>query len=267
MKTMKTVRRLLSAVCAAAISAGFFGMLPVSAEETAGIRLMGDLNNDMAVAADDAQLALLLYLDGITGNADNSATAENGVADINMDGVIDAGDSQNILRYYCETLVGEQPLWAEFRDVSYQDGTGYYGHENPVFTLTGMYLEIGCASGAPGETVEVPVYVAGLSRIAGLQMFMITPDELPTLDIQSPVPDDYGIGVTTNPDAGAFVWANARDISIADGYVIATYTYQIPEDAEPGIFYPLTVDTSETAFVTVDDYWQYTLLSGVIAVK
>lgn len=267
MKTVKTVRRLLSGVCAAAISLHLCGMLPASAAETAAIRLMGDLNSDMIVSSDDAQAALKIYLGGITGDTDNHATAENGVADINMDGIIDSGDAQNILRYYCNTLVGNQPLWADFRDVSYQDGTGYYGHENPVFTLTGMYLEIGCASGAPGETVEIPVYVAGLSRIAGLQMFMITPDELPTLDIQSPVPDDYGIRVTVNPDVGAFVWANSKDISIADGYVIATYTYQIPADAEPGTFYPLTVDTSETAFVTVDDYWQYTLLSGVIAVK
>ena len=63
---------------------------------------------------------------------------------------------------------------------------------NPIqveraFALRGMYLEIGCASGKPGETVTVPVYVAGVPALAGFQLSVFHEQPLKLLDIESKI--------------------------------------------------------------------------------
>ena len=86
---------------------------------------------------------------------------------------------------------------------------------------------------------------------------------------------------------GSIVFANTDNIHPQDGYVIAYYSYKIPEDAQPGTVYPVCLNAAKTAFTAYhpekaepvqigEDEWkfdsssetyQYTLLNGVVAVK
>jgi len=297
---------LMSAVCGttAAISAGS----PCGAAEAApAVRLMGDINGDMNVSVEDAQLTLRLYTDSLANKASAKADMVNGAADTDMDGSINIADAQNILSYYCRTLAGDQPLWAEYREVSYIDGNDHYNkdryivddetgelienphfvYEDTVFGKTGMYLEVGCAQGAPGETVEVPVYVAGVPILAGFQFYLNQCGDAVLNDIQTDLEEMFPESdflKNTDPKAGALVWLTQKgdNISIADGTVIGTFSYTIPEDAVSGSFYPLVIDKVDTMFVSNGSEiegvkifgkttslaaYQYTLLDGVIAVK
>ncbi|MBQ8920647.1 MAG: hypothetical protein IJ060_00595 [Oscillospiraceae bacterium] len=296
---------LMSAVCGAAVAVSVSAPCSAAAKAAPAVRLMGDLDGDLSVSVEDAQMALQLYTDSLAEKASANADLENGVADIDMDGKIDAGDAQNILSYYCRTLSGQQPLWAEYREVSYIDGNDHYNQdkyiwdeeagemvENPnyeykdtVFGKTGMYLEVGCAQGAPGETVEVPVYVAGAPLMAGFQFYLNqSGDALLTAirsDLEEMFPNSDFI-YNTDPEVGALVWCAARgdNMSVEDGTVIGTFSYRIPENAESGAHYPLVIDKVNTMFVTNGEElggnifgeshraaYQYTLLDGVIVVK
>lgn len=272
--------KIISMITAAAAAVSMLQAFPASADTY--ITIMGDMNGDLKITSIDAQMALEIYADAIVGNAENTANAENGSADIDMNGVIDVTDAQSILLYYCQTLVGDQPLWAEFREVSYHDGQDYQG--SAPFTLKGMYLEIGCAKGAPGETVTVPVYLAGITDLIGFQMSVMPPEGLTPVSISSPIEEDFptrsekiDTKPTFNPECGAMVWADAWNIEIENGYIIANYTYTIPEDAESGQTYPLCLDAASTMFIAETDVdngdtfilepYQYTLLNGVVVVE
>ncbi len=300
---------MMSAVFCAAAAASVSIPCSAAAESTAAqpLRLMGDLDADMSVSVEDAQLALQLYTDSLAQKVSGDADKVNGVADTDMDGKIDAADAQNILNYYCCTLAGNQPLWSDYREVSYIDGNDYYNQdkyiydeetgeivENPdyeykdtVFGRTGLYLEVGCAQGAPGETVEVPVYLAGAPLLAGFQFYLNNSGGAILTDIQSDLEKIFpGSDYVPNrdPEVGAMIWVakQGQNMSVADGTVIGTFTYTIPETAEPGSYYPLVIDKVRTMFVTNGselggkgvsgkDTWraayQFTLLDGVIAVK
>lgn len=300
MKHTKLTAKLLAGVCTAAMSLSLFSALPASAAETAAVRLMGDLNSDLEVSVEDAITALHIYVDGIAGIGDATANAENGSGDIDMDGEITVEDAMHILRYYCQTLVGDQPLWAEIRELSYVDGTDFYSYfrqdENgelllddkgqPIlvkpnagapFERTGMYIELGCATGAPGEVVSVPVYIAGLPKLAGFQMLIGHDPALTLTDINSRLsehPDwkDKKDEVITNPrfdeNHGCVAMGQAYDMTLADGYVISEFLYQIPEDAQSGAHYAVTLESYYTKFITAQcDSYQYTALSGVVTVE
>lgn len=291
--------KLLSAVCAAAMTLGMCGAVSASAEETPSVRIMGDLNNDLAVGLDDAILALGISVDNMVGLADATANAENGTADIDMDGTVSLIDAMHILRYYCQTMVGDQPLWADIRTVSYADGTDFYSYfekdaegnlllddkgqpiriqpnEEAPFPLTGMYIELGCAVGAPGETVSVPVYIAGLPKLAGFQMLighdpaLKLTEIVPTLSTHPDWRDKLDPACNTEFDAnhGCVVMAQAFNVSLTDGYVISEFQYQIPADAQPGTHYTVSLESYYTKFVTAQcDAYQYTALSGVVTVS
>ena len=315
----KIYSKLTAAMTAAVAAAGMCQAFPASAAEN--IRLMGDMNGDLKITALDAQLALNIYADAIVEIADNIANEENGNADIDMDGEIDALDAQKILLYYCQTLVGDQPLWAEFRDVSYHDGLDYMplggdpddGNDpfhrtqnDTPFEMKGMYLEVGCAQGAPGETVTVPVYIAGAADLIGMVMFIDPPEGLEPVSITSNLGKDFELPFatqfgtepyTTYLPKGSIVFAEVDNIHPQDGYVIANYSYKIPEDAQPGTVYPVCVNTAKTEFggyfeeetdydlnhdgeISDEEYmaellgenssfknYQYTLLNGVVVVN
>ena len=261
--------RFTAALLAAASTFAMWQAIPASAEELAP--LMGDLDGDQKVTAVDAQAALSLYAESLVENETNEADAENNSADIDMDGEIDVLDAQKILLYYCQTLVGEQPLWAEFRTVSYRDARGKTitdDAERP-FALRDMYLEIGCAEGAPGELVDVPVYIAGVDELAGFQLF-IKSDEALTLD--SIVPDFYYENEVSkpefNPASGAIVWAQAQNFDPRDGQVLGSFKYQIPEDAEEGAVYRVCLNDEENNIFITKDFkaYEFTLLEGVVRV-
>ena len=323
---MKKSIRLLGTVSAAAIALSMGSMLPASAESAASMRIMGDMNKDMTVDVADAQATLQFYVSTIAGNAESAVTTENEAADIDMDGEIGLEDATAILNYYCQTLAGGQPLWAEYRKVSYQNGNDFapvpvmvqVGEEpvydengevitnipvyeklldengdpvmrNQTFALRGMYLEVGCASGKAGETVTVPVYIAGVPDLAGFQLSLSHDLPLELLEIDSKIDEQPGWNPNSHPECnpkaeenlGIIVAAQAYNVSLADGFVIAEFTYRIPEDAKSGDHYALTLDQSWTKFVSSDctfvkasdteiienGAYQYTALDGVVTVK
>ena len=240
--------------------------------------------------------------------------SEEPATDTNLDGIIDLTDANNILQFYCRTLSGGKPLWSEYRKVTefkgvmYQDEhlTRELGEDGKyVYTRTpkgdpryiqfgrpGMFLEIGTASGKPGDYVAVPVYLSGCRLLAAFQMFINKCGDAELANIrlcgnkgyrsEGRVLTDYGV---TNPDPywGASVWVapGGQNVDIPDGSVIAEYIYHIPEDAAPGTVYSLSVMQEETIFVTNgkeltpeenenEQYktkYQYTLLDGAIYVE
>ena len=302
---MKATAKIISALCASAAAVSMCGMLPASAADNAVI--MGDLNRDMVVDAADAQGTLQLYVKSMSHLIDDAVTDETESADINMDGIISLEDAAGILSYYCQTLVGGQPLWADFRKVSYEDGTGFVNlqiadpktgecteDENgePLrvkndrkFALRGLYIEAGCASGKAGETVTVPIYVAGLPKLAGFQLTVSYDERLTPVDITTDITslpdwdpvDAYAANPFAENNRGILVAAQADDISLANGFVIGEFSYQIPADAQPGTHYSITIDPTWTMFVSTDccfsnseteaGAYQYTSLSGVVTVK
>lgn len=267
-------KQLISALCAAAVSCCALASVPANA---ADFQRMGDLTQDLCVDAKDAIAVLRISNLQMIEAEEPGITAENCTGDIDMNGAIEPRDANAILQYFNRTLLGLQPLWADIRETSYIDGTSALNPDNP-FQLTGLYIEIGCAAGAPGEEVTVPVYVAGCKGLAGFQYYQSTPDALTMTGVKAytdalgEVPSDS----VTNPENGAIVWTSydGRDIEIADGYLLAEYTYRIPADAEPGTNFTVTADTEHNLFVTEDcvydssaGRYQYTLLDGVIHVN
>ena len=214
-----------------------------------------------------------------------------------------------ILLQYCQTLTDGRPLWEAYRELSYHDGLDYTirtgTDEDPFartpnltpFPLTGLYVEIGCAQGAPGETVNVPVYIAGAPDLGTGVMFIDPPDGLKPTAITSGMTEDFELGVPSITDGswlangdscvcGAYLPKGSFTFGLgslheivhlpSDGYVIANYSYQIPEDAQPGTVYPVCLNAAKTVFtarleladrtITSKDY-QYTLLNGVVVVE
>jgi hypothetical protein len=291
----KLFARITVALCAAAMLSGAAVLLPVNAAEVQQTRIMGDLNGDKKVTMADAKKVLDITVMSKIGLTDSKATPENDAADINMNGEIELMDAISIMRYFCQTLVGEQPLWSDIRKVSYHDGTDYdpsftEREDNYVglpFAKRGMYLEIGCAQGKPGETVTVPVYLAGVKGMAGFAYFQNTPERLQLVDIRS----DLGMekvdgvfvhkqfraatglnnyGCAGNLECGALVWTtpDGLDLEVTDGVVLAMYDYKIPEDAVPGETFVITVNSTQTALCDTELFdYQYTLLDGIVAVK
>lgn len=277
MKTASQFRKALTMSAAAVLAACSIPMMSASAAGVESVRLMGDINKDNRVDVSDAIDSLQLYNLNLVDLAENTVNDDNYGGDIDMNGQVDLNDTIGILTYYTLTNANLNPLWADLRRSSYVDGQSYYGNTDPekqhYFEKTGMYLEIGCASAKPGETVTVPVYIAGITDLAGLQFFMSTPDSLTLDDVNTDLPISESTGKTWNPDNGAFVWAQERgnNLSVTDGTVICTYTYTVPETAQKGDFFLLTQDAEHTMFVAVDgsniDAFQYTAVSGCITVE
>ncbi|HAM68975.1 MAG TPA: hypothetical protein DCP68_05115 [Ruminococcus sp.] len=302
---MKRTMKLMSAVCAAAAALTVCAAMPLTASAEANtLKLTGDFNNDKVIGAEDAQSTLVLYAEAVAGISDGAVDEATEQLDIDMDGKVSAADAEYILHYYCQTLVGDKPLWAEIRSLSYADGTAFYGNEarevylkdengdyvldeNGQFVkvwqeaqeakLKGMYIEIGCASGAAGETVTVPVYLCGLPKLAGFQLLIQHDLPLELVEIKSnleqhPQWTDFEdneaiLNPNFSENEGCVVAAQAHDITVQDGYVVAEYEYQIPEDAKTGDVYTISVAPYYTKFITSDcDDYQYTALSGAVRV-
>ena len=291
-----TKLRIASAICASAALFNLFAAAPASAAGTAekAIARLGDMDGDLIVGAKDARAALVAYVEGFVGVNDGKVNAGNWTGDIDGSGKIDLRDASNILKYYTYTFTGHQPLWADFRKTSYVAGktvpvptetivdynefgpvtvsTGEEGTQFLPYSLTGMYLEVGCAEGAAGETVTVPVYISGAKAMAGLQMSLINDEALTPVTATMPLPgfkeEDYIFNVIEEEETAIVVFAKPENVPMADGAVIAEVTYKIPDDAVSGTHYTVNVDTEYSKFVTKDlDTFQYTLLNGIVTVK
>ena len=291
-----TKLRIASAICASAALFNLCAAAPASAAGTAekAIARLGDMDGDLIVGAKDARAALVAYVEGFVGVNDGKVNAGNWTGDIDGSGKIDLRDASNILKYYTYTFTGHQPLWADFRKTSYVAGktvpvptetivdynefgpvtvsTGEEGTQFLPYSLTGMYLEVGCAEGAAGETVTVPVYISGAKAMAGLQMSLINDEALTPVTATMPLPgfkeEDYIFNVIEEEETAIVVFAKPENVPMADGAVIAEVTYKIPDDAVSGTHYTVNVDTEYSKFVTKDlDTFQYTLLNGIVTVK
>ncbi|MBR5362224.1 MAG: dockerin type I repeat-containing protein [Oscillospiraceae bacterium] len=76
--------------------------------------LLGDINDDGSVSVEDAQLALLEYVNAMTGLESHLAEKQKLAGDINGDNEISVEDAQNILLYYVSnTLSGQNIKWDE----------------------------------------------------------------------------------------------------------------------------------------------------------
>jgi len=298
------MKRMIGTVCAAAMLSCGTVLLPVHAAEAQRVHIMGDLDGDCKVTMNDAKKALDIAVAGRIGLVDRTANGENNPADIDMNGTIETMDALAILRYFCQSLVGDQPLWSDVRKVTYHDGTEFspilvdetVEYEQQPFSKRGMYLEIGCAEGKPGEEVTVPVYLAGIETLVGFQYFQSAPARLTPTNITS----DLGIAIfcyldengnpqtkelvdtdiskdplgVANTYSGAFVWTAPRgeDMTLTEGMVIANYSYKIPEDAKDGEVFVVSVNPAKTMFGTntgdsMFNHYQYTTLDGAIVVK
>lgn len=310
---MKSAKmKTLCAVCAAVLALGICPAGSASADEFNAFRTMGDADGDGEISVTDAQSVLITYVKGISRSETINA-ATNPATDTNLDGVIDIVDASNILKYYCKTLSGEKPLWSDFRKVTEilgstnykddydswvgDDGVTYWSYNpkkehncEPVYhsyQRAGMFLEIGVASGKPGDDVAVQVYMSGVPVLAGCQMYLNESSGAELIGIRSFISREYipNGGVpdsVVNPDPawGALAWVapGGKNIEFEDGSVIAEYYYHIPDDAVPGTIYSLSVDKNNTRFVTDGSevpfekyhdnaYYQFTLLDGAILVE
>ena len=74
--------------------------------------LLGDINDDGEVSVEDAQLALLEYVNAMTGLESSLTDRQKLAADVNGDKEISVEDAQTILLYYVSnTLSGENVTW------------------------------------------------------------------------------------------------------------------------------------------------------------
>lgn len=177
-------------------------------------------------------------------------------------------ETPEILRRYCQTMSDGQPLWAAYRSLTYHDGLEYcfrnvengeyvYTPNTTPFGRTGMFIEIGCAQGAPGDTVTVPVYISGVPDLLGLSIFIDPPEGLEPVSITSNLDLDFELPFAaeheTSPYAsylpkGSFVFTDIAAIHPSDGYAFVYYSYKIPEDAQPGTVYPVRINPAKTEF-------------------
>lgn len=95
---------------------------------TVAVYTRGDFNCDGSIGADDAQCVLVYFLESeiahhtltdaefeeLAGTPHrNAATA---AADVSQDGKVQASDSQIILLYYLESMIGNHPVWEDLYD-------------------------------------------------------------------------------------------------------------------------------------------------------
>ena len=78
---------------------------------TADDFLLGDVNGNGEIAADDAQIALKAYVNMLAGKESGLTAAQQQAADIDGDGEVTATDAQIILKYYVNTLAGKEVTW------------------------------------------------------------------------------------------------------------------------------------------------------------
>ena len=74
----------------------------------------GDINADGAVSVEDAQLALIAYVNRMAGSDTGLTTEQTQAADVNEDKEISVDDAQNILIYYVNNTLSNTPTtWDE----------------------------------------------------------------------------------------------------------------------------------------------------------
>lgn len=124
-------------------------------------------------------------------------------------------------------------------DVDNSWAQGLRGIAPPKVTDTAV-LDLADCYGLPGDTVYMPVNVAGFDGVAGLEMHLEYPDYgMRFIDISSDVVD----GPTTNGHDGAihFVWEDIFNVvHVDDGEEIAYISFEILEGAQDSMMVSFT---------------------------
>ena len=88
----------------------FLTILPAESTEI----MTGDIKGDGAVSAEDAQLALLAYVQTMAGMESGLTEQQTKAADVNGDKAVTVEDAQLILLYYPENCVAKKAVtWTE----------------------------------------------------------------------------------------------------------------------------------------------------------
>ncbi|MBR6716781.1 MAG: hypothetical protein IKI77_00335 [Oscillospiraceae bacterium] len=263
---------IISTVCTAFLAAGMLPSVPASASSESAVcsGIFGDADHNGCVDVADAQHVLISYVNALA-QGEKIPAADDPDSDVNFDGLINVKDANIILRHYCESFAGNEPLWSVF--LASPDLQKIGGFSLPVSTEAGfqdalkqsMIIEIGTARGKAGETVTVPVYISGVPILAGFQLYMESSSALSLLDLRS----DFASQLILNADSSyvrnlqksIIVWSSDRgdNLLVKDGSVLCELIYQIPEDAAAGTVYPVTLDP-DTMFVTVSDETEHEII-------
>lgn len=141
-------------------------------------------------------------------------------------------------------------------DVDHSWAQGRRGIAPPKVTDTAV-LDLADCFGLPGDTVHMPVNVAGFDGVAGLEMHFEYPDDgMQYIEIGSDVVDDP----TTNGYEGAihFVWEDIFDVvELGDGEEIVFIAFEILEGAEDSMLVSFTA-----AYVVDEEGLDFTVESS-----
>lgn len=124
---------------------------------------------------------------------------------------------------------------------------------------SGHYLIIGDVAGAPGETVDVPVYVYNdkTPGTAGMQLFFDSDEGLKLVKFADP--NDklaYEPLPQCNPesDPASFTFADSVNTQAEDGSIITVLKYEIPETARAGTCYNVNFYSDSASKLKVVNY-------------
>ena len=74
---------------------------------------LGDLDGKNGVTADDAQLALMAYLNQLSSGSSGLSAEKFAIADVDKNSILSADDAQYILIYATQKLAGLNPEWSK----------------------------------------------------------------------------------------------------------------------------------------------------------
>lgn len=121
----------------------------------------------------------------------------------------------------------------------------------------GHYYIIGDVCGAPGETVDVPVYIFGDKGTAGIQVFFGYDSELKLNKfVQSKDNYAYRLDAQKNVDVvpASYVLATKENLVAKDGAILTMLNFTIPETAKEGTCYDITFMEDKESIIKVVDY-------------
>lgn len=106
----------------------------------------------------------------------------------------------------------------------------------------GHYMIIGDVAGAPGETVQVPVYIYNATATAGLQIYFQYDQALTPVEFANDRNNyAYKTSATKNidsyPMSYTFAGAETMELAHGNGSVLTNICFTIPEDAADGTVY------------------------------
>ena len=223
-------------------------------------RLLGDADNDQFITPYDASKVLSVYAEASsTGKFDYSEeTCE--AMDADMNGKVDANDAAHILRWCIKKPAftpGDYPRSLveghQNKEIAY-DPTMFTSSENyvdpsaatvkPTITIDKVEVK---ANEVSGEDITVNISVSGADHnYASGGIHLIYDDRLTLKNLKRPDNDDSKIIFShdTVDNGVEFFGFMCYENAGTDG-ILATATFTLPDDAEPGTLYPIGIKYCE----------------------